>query len=89
MPVKKRSAKAKRFKINHEVVDAYREGDFRALHRLLGLRPWEMSPLPNHPLGCDPMEPPPIVGDGNLFSQSWQQAVELQREIEAALKGTR
>jgi hypothetical protein len=90
MPVKKRAAKARRFKINDEVVEAYRDRDFLGLHRALGLGCWEMSPLPlaEEPLGCDPLRPPPEQSTYG-WDHSWQQAVDLQAELEAALKGTR
>ncbi|CAN7517013.1 hypothetical protein [Mesorhizobium caraganae] len=85
MPVKRRKAKGKTHKITDAAIEAYKARDFIALHRSLNLRPWEMSPLPDHPLGCDP-ERPPNHADANLFAQSFQQAVDLQRELEAACK---
>lgn len=85
MPVKRRKDKSRAFKITEAAIDAYREHDFPALHRALGLRPWEMSPLPDHPLGCNPANPPSET-DRTLFAKSFPQALELQRELEAACK---
>ncbi|ESY72798.1 hypothetical protein X743_14930 [Mesorhizobium sp. LNHC252B00] len=81
MPVKRRKDKSRAFKMTEAAIDAYRARDFRALHQALGLRPWEMSPLPDTPLGCNPANPPSET-DRTLFAQSYQQAVELQRDLE-------
>ncbi|MER8644676.1 hypothetical protein [Mesorhizobium sp. M1252] len=86
MPVKRRKDKSRAFKITEAAIDAYRARDFRALHQALGLRPWEMSPLPDTPLGCNPANPPAETERTNLFAQSFQQALELQRELEAACR---
>ncbi|OWK20748.1 hypothetical protein AJ88_26240 [Mesorhizobium amorphae CCBAU 01583] len=56
-----------------------------ALHRALGLYPWEMSPLPDDPLGCDPDWIMP-ERTNNLFELSFPQALELQRQLEAAIR---
>lgn len=45
MPVKKRTAKARRHRITVEAVTAFQAGDRIALHRALGLKPWHPSPL--------------------------------------------
>jgi hypothetical protein len=50
-----------------------------ALHRALGLAPWEMSPF-----DVDPDDPPP--GDGTGWYESWPLAVELQRELQKAVR---
>ncbi|WIW51144.1 hypothetical protein LRP31_18805 [Mesorhizobium mediterraneum] len=86
MPVKRRRAKGKPFKITNAAIDAYRARDYLALHRALNLYPWEMSPIPAQfePLGCNPANPP--LASDLLWSQSFQQAVGLQRELEAACR---
>lgn len=88
MPTKRtpRNRDAKR-RITPAAVEAFKAGDFMALHRALGLRPWEMSPLPLDvtPLGCDP-ERPPNHPTATLFAQSFGQAVELQRALLEAVQ---
>lgn len=84
--MKRRVPKSKRrHPITAEAIEAYQAHDYLALHRALGLYPWEMSPLPNDPLGCNPdWEMPEHTT--NLFELSFPQAVDLQRELEAACK---
>ena len=86
MPVKRRGSKAHSHRITLEVVEAYRAGDYLRLHRALGLRPWEMSPLPKRvtPLGVSNEPPPP---DRTAWNDSWEQAKELQRAILAEIGG--
>ncbi len=82
-------------RITDAAIDAYRRGDYLALHRALHLRPWECSPLPLgqkgdisetgipcHPLGCCPG---PIPA-GAAGTANWPQAVQLQAQLEAAAK---
>lgn len=82
MPTKRtpRNRNVKR-RITPAAIEAFRANDFKSLHHALGLRPWEMSPLPRdiEPLGCDP-ERPPNSGT-TLFDQSFERAVELQRAL--------
>ncbi|ESY70005.1 MULTISPECIES: hypothetical protein [Mesorhizobium] len=82
--MKRRIPKSKRrHPITVEAIEAYKARDFSALHRALGLKPWEMSPLPNHPLGCDPDWEMPASAN-NLFALSFPQALELQQRLEEA-----
>jgi hypothetical protein len=79
MPTKRRVDKARRHRISAEALAAYRAKDCNALHRALSLRPWEVSPL-----RVDQGPPP----DGpTAYAASWPQAQQLQRELEAALRG--
>ena len=74
----------RRRKITPEAVEAYIAGDYMRLHRALGLMPWECSPLPDEVcgLGVD-QGPRPAYYDER---HGWEQAQELQRELEAAAK---
>ena len=85
MPVKRRLSKERPHRITPEAVEAFEAGDYMALHRALGLAPWEASPLPASitPLGVDP-KGPKQWGDSQGNIESWSQAVELQRELQAA-----
>ena len=55
------------------------------LHRALGLMPWECSPLPVEieGLGVDQGDPRPSCWDDR---HGYEQAQELQRELEKAAK---
>lgn len=75
MPVKRRASKHREHRITPEAVEAFRAGDYTALHRALNLRPWEDSPL-----DVD-FDPPP-----DWANDSWPQAVELRRELMEADK---
>ena len=83
MPVKRRLDKSRPHRITPEAVEAYRAGDFLALHHALGLRPWECSPLPQkvHGLGVN-LGPRPGYMDG---FHGWEQAQELQRQLDDAM----
>ncbi len=86
MPTKrKRTVRTMQSRITPEAVEAYRAGDYMALHRALDLPPWHPSPLPEsvEPLGVDPDNPPP-GGSGRCWDDCWPAAVELQRELQAA-----
>jgi hypothetical protein len=84
MPVKRRLSKGRAHRITAEAVEAYKAGDYLGLHRALELRPWEVSPLPLSvtPLGCDQDERP----DDSPWNDSWEQAQELQRALEEAVR---
>ena len=86
MPVKRRNSKARPNRITPESVEAFRAGDYMALHRALGLPPWHPSPLPDSvdALGVNP-KGPPDYRTGESWGEFWQQAVELQRELMAAV----
>jgi hypothetical protein len=80
MPLKRRLPKGREHRITPEAVAAFAAGDYMRLHRALGLRPWEASPLPLEvtALGVDQGDPPK---DRSMWAQSWPQAQELQREL--------
>ena len=80
MPVKRRVSKVRDHRITPEAAEAFAAGDYKRLHRALGLKPWEASPLPIDvtALGVDQGEPPPWE---TLHAASWRQAQALQREL--------
>jgi hypothetical protein len=80
MPTKRRVDKARRHRISAEAIAAYRAKDCNALHRALGLRPWQASPLR--------VDQGPGPGGPTAYAASWLLAAELQRELEAALRGS-
>ncbi len=86
MPVKLRTPKARAHRITPAAIDAYVAGDYLGLHRALGLRPWEPSPLPLAvtPLGVDPDRP----GDAGKWPvrADWDLAASLQLELRAQVK---
>ena len=86
MPIKRRISKTLRHRITPDATEAFTVGDYMALHRALGLFPWQMSPLPLSvdPLGCDPDDPPPDPEETG-WTESWPLAVELQRELQKAV----
>ena len=84
MPVKRRNAKVRQHRITAQAVEAFRAGDFMALHNALDLAPYEPSPLPQsvEALGVDPDNPP--REDGTAWASAWPKVVALQRELQAA-----
>ena len=84
MPIKRRNTKGRMHRITPEAVDAFVAGDYLELHLALALAPWQSSPLPQAvcALGVDPKRPP--VQNGTAYAETWQLAVELQRELQAA-----
>ena len=86
MPVKRRTAKGRAHRITPEAVEAFKAGDFLALHQALGLKPWEVSPLPLNiePLGCDQTSREGEQPSG--WFASWEQAQELQRLLMKAAR---
>ena len=78
MPVKRRQPK-RRARINAEALAAYQAGDRLELHRALGLRPWETSPL-------DADDGPSPWPSRTAGAESWPQAQELRRALEAAAR---
>lgn len=74
MPVKRRAAKLRQFRLTPEAVEAYRKGDFAGLHLALGLPPWAPSPL-------DYNDPGPF---STFRAKLWKQSRELRAELEAA-----
>jgi hypothetical protein len=82
MPVKKRISKQREWRITQEAVEAFKAGDFHALHRALGLKPWEPSPLPlrTEILGVDQSTSHPLYNE-----LTWPKIQEIQRELLAAV----
>jgi hypothetical protein len=78
MPLKRRLPKGREHRITPEAVVAFVAGDDMALHRALGLRPWERSPL-------DVDDGPCPDWGGDQWRASWEQAQELRRQLEKAL----
>lgn len=76
MPVKRTLAKRRAGTITAEAVAAYQVGDSIALHRALGLSPWEASPI-----GCE--GPSPYTGNSG-GANSWEKAKALRAELDAA-----
>ena len=78
MPVKRRVQKSRAHRITPEAVAAFTAGDHCALHRALGLKPWEASPVdPN----IEHLEAP--MG-GQAWRESWPRAQALRKELEKA-----
>lgn len=87
MPVKRRVQKLKPHRITPAAIEAFKAGDYLGLHRALGLKPWEPSPLPpTEPLGVDPKQRP---SGTSARAEGWAKAVELQRELKAAARQDR
>ncbi|TPM11522.1 hypothetical protein FJ960_01910 [Mesorhizobium sp. B2-3-11] len=63
-------------RITPAAIAAFKAGDEMALHELLGLRPWEISPI-----GCDEGDSP--YPPGSAGHSTWPQAQELRQELEA------
>ena len=84
--MRRRVERTTRGRITAEAVEAFRAGDFHALHNALNLPPWHPSPLPEsvETLGVTPDHPP--RADGTCWAEAWPQAVALQRELMAACK---
>ena len=75
MPTKRRLLNRKqRQRISPETVEAYRNGDDAELRRLLGLKPWEESPLEAHPDDAP-----------SARSLWWPQALALREELVQAV----
>jgi hypothetical protein len=85
MPVKRRGSKAHSHRITPEVIEAYQAGDYIRLHRALGLKPWEMSPLPTSVTSLGVSEHPPAGSPVGGWDASWGKAKELQRAILAEI----
>ena len=84
MPVKQRKAKGRQHKITAEAIAAWKAADYMALHRALGLHPWQASPLPDTitSLGVSEEMAANIDPDtAQGWEQSYSQAIELQREL--------
>lgn len=74
MPTKRKNLTRKStVRITRDALEAFEKGD-HALHRALGLKPWEISPL--DATGSCPY-PASTAG-----AASWPQAVELRKLLE-------
>lgn len=82
MPVKSRKAKGRQHRITPDVIAAWLAADYMALHRALGLHPWEASPLPYTITSLGVSEELVASADPkNPHEQTYAQALELQREL--------
>lgn len=79
MPMKRRLVKEREHRITPAAVQAYRCDDYLTLHRELGLKLWETSPLWARGDGPAPWE------KGSGGAESWDQAVELREQLEEAI----
>lgn len=79
MPAKRRVSKLRDQRITPEAVAAYIAGDEVALHRLLGLKPWEPSPI-----GAVGESPWPRGSGGET---SWPKACKLREELDRLARG--
>ena len=77
MPIKRRVPKCRQ-RVTPEAVAAFVAGDWRGLYRALGLRPWQA-----HPLDVDGPRPDWARG---IQAESWDQALALRAELQAAAK---
>jgi len=64
--------------ITAEAEAAYRASDRVALHRALGLKPWEASPI-----GATGDSPWPT---GSAGERTWDKVVRLRAELEATVR---
>lgn len=83
MPIKKRPHKSRAHRITPEAIAAFRSGDQRAMHRALGLRPWQPSPLE-----ADEDAPPSWSPVGAAWNAAWPLVRGLRLELEASLART-
>lgn len=63
----------RRLKIPRAVIEAFKAGDEDELDRLLGLKPWEFSPLDAYG---------ECVYPGSSAAALWAKAVALREELE-------
>lgn len=80
MPAKRSNPKQRENRITPEAVAAFHAGDWMALHRALGLRPWEVSPL-------DAGREPPLRDAMSMRSLTWSKAKALRDLLEGARHG--
>jgi hypothetical protein len=68
--------------ITPEVVAAWQAADYRALHRALGLGPWEQSPLPREiiALGCS-QDDEVDADSGRCWDQALPKVLAIQRKL--------
>ena len=68
-------------RITPAALEAFKAGDPISLHRALGLKPWDRSPL-----DIDLAVKPPTEPRATAYLQTWPQAYELREALEAALR---
>jgi hypothetical protein len=70
-------------RITPQAIAAWKACDFHGLHDALGLAPFEQSPLPEEvtALGVSEDSGPRSDSPADPWAFSWQQAIELQREL--------
>lgn len=76
MPIKRRTPKARDHRVTPAALAAFAAGDSLALHRALGLKPWQPSPLETDEDDC----PWP---DGSAWAVAWPLVRGLRVELEA------
>jgi hypothetical protein len=80
MPVKRRKSKMMALQLTPEVFAAFDAGDKNALRRALKLLHWHASPLDTDLAG------PPLYGHETCRAISRPDALEIRRDILAAMK---
>ena len=76
MPIKRRIRKGREHRVTREAVEAFNAGDAVTLHRALGLKPWEPSPI-----DADTPEPPDWAS--GPWAEAWPTAHELRAKLAA------
>jgi hypothetical protein len=79
VPVKRRIAKGRAHRITDGAVEAWLAGNHVALHRALGLKPWETSPFDVD--GDGEVVNPPLIAIPDDWSRSEDAAIRLRREL--------
>jgi hypothetical protein len=81
MPIKRRLAKGITHRITPEAIAAFGAGDWMALHRALGLAPWQVSPL-----DTDTPLPPAWASQcsATVWAGAWQTARDLRQALTEA-----
>jgi hypothetical protein len=77
-PINRRAAR----RITPEAIDAWKRADFMALHRALGLMPWQPSPLPREidALGINEDDLSAVDAD-EARDRGWSKALALQKQL--------
>lgn len=76
---RRRKHEQSRGTITAEAIRAFRDKDRIGLHRALGLRPWEWSPL-----DADSDETPPWRKSNDDWARDYAKARELRKALQAA-----
>jgi hypothetical protein len=79
VPTKRRTPKLRDHRVTEAAVAAFLAGDRLALHRALGLKPWQPSPI-----DATEAEPPAWAGPMDGWRAGWQLARALREKLEAA-----